>query len=293
MAPNVICNINTIREIVSEYKKQYKKIAFVPTMGNLHQGHLSLVEHAKSKAEIVIVSLFVNPMQFGPKEDFANYPRTLNEDLEKLKAINIEYVFVPEINEIYSKPLEVMTKIHVPWVSEQLCGSFRPGHFDGVATIVAKLFNIIQPDYAIFGKKDYQQLHLIKILVKDLNFPIEICSNETVREVDGLAMSSRNQYLTQNERVLAKEIYQTLQNMVFEINQSTFLTHKMLDDLTQNGIQYLRTFGFDVQYLEIRDAETLGAPSIETQHIVILIAAYLGKTRLIDNIEVHLKRALT
>lgn len=276
-----IQDIPTLRQQLKKVHDQ--KIVLVPTMGNLHQGHLELVTRAQSYSKQVIVSIFVNPLQFGPNEDFATYPRTLESDLAKLQALNVPFVFTPRIEDIYPQ-LDNHTQVAVPKISDDLCGIFRPHFFYGVATIVCKLFNIVQPDIAIFGEKDFQQLHIIKKMVQDLCLPIEIVAAPTVRESDGLAMSSRNQYLSNEFRVQANEIYQTLENI-----KSQLLTKQnSYAEIISNAISNLENKNFKVDYISIRDKNTLLPAQKEDAELVILIAAWLGSTRLIDNMTVKL-----
>ena len=254
--------------------------AFVPTMGNLHAGHLSLIDLAKRHGQPVVVSLFVNPLQFGPDEDFARYPRTRDADCEKLGAAGCDLVFAPDVSELYPVP-QTLT-IQPPAVfSDDLCGAFRPGHFSGVATVVLKLFNLIQPHVAVFGRKDYQQLLLIRELVRQFNLPITLVAGETLRESDGLAMSSRNGFLSASERIQAVALYRQLNEV------ATAICHGERDyaQLVLHATKYLKMAGWRVDYIAVRDADNLHAPQANTQRIVILGAAWLGKTRLIDNIE--------
>lgn len=254
-------------------------IAFVPTMGNLHEGHLQLVRTAKQYAKCVVVSIFVNPLQFGANEDLASYPRTLDEDCKKLAAIGVDVVFAPDETDIYPTP-QTMT-INPPPVANDLCGIARPGHFSGVATVVLKLFNIVRPQVAVFGKKDFQQLFIIRELVRQLNLPIDIIGVETQRDGDGLAMSSRNGYLSPAERLEASRLYRALL-MVVEAAKKQEQEYTAIE--AQTG-QYLTQLGWIVDYVSIRSADTLLPPQPADRHLVALVAARLGKTRLIDNIE--------
>lgn len=254
-------------------------IALVPTMGNLHEGHLSLVEAAKEKADVVVVSIFVNPMQFGPTEDLDSYPRTLEDDLAKLSASGCQYVFAPRAEVLYPKGLENHTFIEVPDVSRGLCGGQRPGHFQGVASVVAKLFNLVQPQVAVFGQKDYQQLAVIKKMVADLSYPIEIYGQPTYRAEDGLALSSRNGYLTAEERTQATAIYANLQSIADQLTQGS----NDYEQLINEAHEKLAASGLQPEYIEIRNLDLTPADS-ETNSWVILIAAKLGTTRLIDNL---------
>lgn len=252
-------------------------------MGNLHAGHLELVRQARSRAQRVVVSIFVNPMQFGANEDFDDYPRTLIHDQEKLQQEKIDLLYTPTVHEMYPRSLETSTRIEVPEVSEGLCNDFRPGHFTGVATVVARLFNLIQPDIAIFGEKDYQQLAVIRRMVEDLAWPIDVQGVATVREADGLAMSSRNQYLEHNERVIAPLLYQQISALAVQIrNGNTDFVQ-----LETQAMQQLNKAGFTPEYVCIRHADTLQSlPVGKPAAAVVLAAARLGETRLIDNIRV-------
>lgn len=265
-------------------RQQGQRIGLVPTMGNLHQGHLKLVEVAQTLCDIVIVSIFVNPMQFGPNEDFDDYPRTLEQDRKLLTQLNTDYLFVPKTQSIYPNGLKNQTTVHVYGVSEGLCGAGRPGHFDGVATVISKLFNLAQPDCAFFGEKDYQQVALIQQMTRDLCFPVEVVSVPTVREKDGLALSSRNQYLSPEERNLAPLFYATLQHVKGSISTNP-KTHAQT---LEQAIKYLSAQGLTPEYLEIRRASDLKMPLPEDTELVILGAVKMGKTRLIDNLRITL-----
>jgi pantoate--beta-alanine ligase len=273
--------IKTLREQLASIRNSGKRIALVPTMGNLHEGHLSLVKQAQEIADYIVVTIFVNPTQFVAGEDFDNYPRTLDEDLGFLEELDVDLVFVPDINEIYTSNLEVTAEVTVPELDSIYCGEYRPGHFKGVATIVTKLFNIVQPDVAIFGEKDYQQLLVIRALVNNLNLPIEIVGSATIREEDGLAMSSRNKYLTESERERAPLIYECLSNISEEIRNGS----KNFEKLEKKAIKALEKAGFKPEYLKICDAMTLKSP--KNQKLVVIVAAWLGKARLIDNVAVQ------
>jgi pantoate--beta-alanine ligase len=276
-----ITDIPALRNQVKHWKVQQQRLAFVPTMGNLHQGHLQLVEQARSCGDKVIVSVFVNPMQFPAGSDYEHYPRTLKEDAKRLALLGVDVLFAPKVKDIYPQDLEQTTKVAVPELSNILCGEYRPGHFVGVTTIVAKLFNIVQPDIAIFGEKDYQQLVIIKKMVADLGFPVEIRAGATVREADGLAMSSRNQYLTEKERKKAPYLFQTLLAAKQQINSGVDFAK-----IEANAMQALAHAGFEPDYVSIRNADTLASESGTGNSLVILAAAWLGKARLIDNITV-------
>ena len=270
-----------VRERVRRWRAGGARIAFVPTMGNLHSGHISLIEAARRGAARFVASIFVNPMQFGPNEDFAHYPRTASQDAEMLAAAGCDLMFMPDAQEIYPDGLERATRVEVPELSRILCGQFRPGHFEGVTTVVAKLFNIVAPDIAVFGEKDFQQLTIIRHMVADMCYPIEIVAAPTVREADGLAMSSRNQYLTAAERRIAPRLYVALQGAVGRLAAS-----KDYAAIERAGILELEAGGLQPEYFAIRAARTLGAPQDSAQERVVLAAARLGKARLIDNLKV-------
>lgn len=280
--------IASIREIRNTLKSQ-DQIAFVPTMGNLHDGHIKLVEIAKQHAKCVVVSIFVNPLQFGPQEDLANYPRTLEADCRKLQTAGADIVFTPSVEEMYpdatttAKGLNLgqTMKVTPPHIANELCGASRPGHFDGVATVVAKLFNIVQPNIAVFGKKDFQQLFIIRELVKQFNLPIEIIAGETVREPSGLAMSSRNDYLTDAQKAQAAQLYKMLESIVLRVRSGT----AELGLLADAASLALKELGWDVDYVSFRSQTTLMPATSEDQQLVVLAAAKLGTTRLIDNID--------
>lgn len=274
--------IPRLRGQVAEWRGAGERIGFVPTMGNLHQGHMQLVRHARSTAQRVVVSVFVNPMQFGPGEDFNSYPRTLEQDRDKLADESVDLLFAPGIEEIYPHGSRHTTRVEVPQVSEGLCADFRPGHFAGVATVVARLFNLVQPDVAVFGEKDFQQLAVIGRMVEDLGWPIEIAAVATVREPDGLAMSSRNQYLTAEERQRAPLLYRTLCEVAARLRSG----ESCFAELESDALQTLRGAGFEPEYVAIRDALTLQSPAGMDTPQVVLAAARLGRTRLIDNVRV-------
>ena len=272
---NTVCGL---REVIKAWKAAGETVAFVPTMGNLHAGHLQLVTRAKVSADRVVVSIFVNPTQFGVGEDFGAYPRTELEDQEKLLTEGADLLFLPSVADIYES--DVNTIITVADLSESYCGAFRPGHFSGVATVVCKLFNIVQPDVALFGLKDFQQLTIIKIMVRDLNIPIEIIGVDTVREPSGLAMSSRNGYLTEDEKRDASALYYILgvaRDAILSGNQS-------LADIEKKAMLSLQQVGFQPDYFAVCRASDLKKATIEDVDLVLLVAAKLGKTRLIDNI---------
>lgn len=275
---------HTIKDLKNELNPlRHQKIALVPTMGNLHDGHLSLVNLAKQHADIVVVSIFVNPTQFGADEDFASYPRTLDDDCQKLAKAGVALVFAPSVDEMYPVyPPNV--QILSGSISKILCGQTRPTHFDGVGLVVSKLFNIVHPDVAVFGKKDYQQLAIIAQLVQELNFEIDIIGDEIVRADDGLALSSRNQYLTEQERAIAPRLAQALQQLAGELQSASVAD---FDTMIQKTKDKLTCDGFTVDYLQVLNQQ-LQPASRHDKHLVILTACYLGKARLLDNLEITL-----
>jgi pantoate--beta-alanine ligase len=276
-------NISNLRDEIKDWRQQGLKIAFVPTMGNLHQGHIALIEKAKSVADKVVASIFVNPMQFGVNEDIDNYPRTMAADQEKLLAGGCDLLFIPTAAMIYPKGLDKQSYIEVPNVSAGYCGESRPGHFRGVATVVCKLFNIVQPDIACFGLKDYQQVQVIQTMVEDLSMPIEILPVETVREASGLALSSRNGYLSEQEKNIAPALNQNLQWLAQAIqSNSDFIA------LAKQAASNIDKAGMKTDYIHICHARTLQPASADDKDLVILAAAHCGKARLIDNLQVKL-----
>jgi len=256
------------------------RTAFVPTMGNLHAGHVSLVELAKQHGNPVVASIFVNPLQFGAGEDFERYPRTLAADCEKLAAAGCDLVFAPDVSELYPVP-QTFTVQPPDDLANDLCGEFRPGHFSGVATVVLKLFNLVQPRVAVFGKKDFQQLRVIQELVRQFNLPIDILAGDTLREADGLAMSSRNGYLGAPERLQAPQLQRELAAIVAAVQAG----ERDFEALCAAAVRHLKMAGWRVDYAALRDAATLQAPTPESTRLVVLGAAWLGKTRLIDNLD--------
>lgn len=279
--------VKTIRELraaVARARDEGKRIALVPTMGNLHAGHIALVEKARQRADFVVASIFVNPLQFGPNEDLDNYPRTLPADQEKLFGAGCNLLFTPSVEEMYPGGLLSQTQISVTGVSEGLCGDSRPGHFDGVATVVAKLFNIAQPDIALFGEKDYQQLAVIRAMVRDLNMPVQIFGEPTVRGADGLALSSRNGYLNEAQRAIAPALYRVLCDTATAIQSGGRDFPRLVDD----GLSALEQSGFRPDYLEIREAGSLRPATADDRQLVVLAAAFIGDTRLIDNLSVEI-----
>ncbi|WP_188639951.1 pantoate--beta-alanine ligase [Vreelandella lutescens] len=280
-------DINELRATLREHRLNGQRIALVPTMGNLHAGHLALVAEARQQADIVVSSLFVNPMQFGPGEDLDAYPRTFEADQTKLTEAGCHILFAPTVSALYPNGLTAQTRVHVPEVGEGLCGGSRPGHFDGVSTVVSMLFNLVQPDVACFGEKDYQQLAVIRKLVADLHMPIEIIGVPIVRADDGLALSSRNGYLSEQERATAPSLYTTLCTLRDALAQG-----ESAEQVLQRGKIALYDAGFTPDYLELRDTH-LGPVTDATRHAVLLAAAKLGPARLIDNLSVQLPCAAT
>ncbi|HEU4654794.1 MAG TPA: pantoate--beta-alanine ligase [Steroidobacteraceae bacterium] len=272
-----------LRSTVSQWRAANRRVAFVPTMGNLHAGHASLVRRARELAEVVVVSVFVNPLQFGPKEDFAAYPRTPDEDRALLQSLDVDLLFTPEVADIYPLGQQSSVRVHVPGLEDILCGAFRPGHFMGVATVVTKLLNLVSPDVAIFGEKDFQQLMIIRRAANDLCMPIEIVGVPTTREADGLAMSSRNRYLTAEQRALAPRIFAELERTRQEIERG----NRNYAELEWSGMQALNAAGFRTDYFAVRDAETLDPPNDTNKNLVVLTAARIGRARLIDNVRVR------
>ncbi|HSX70076.1 MAG TPA: pantoate--beta-alanine ligase [Pseudomonas sp.] len=281
---NSVKTVRELRAAVARARGEGKRIAFVPTMGNLHEGHVALVEKAGQRADFVVASIFVNPLQFGPNEDLAKYPRTLAADQDKLVAAGCHLLFHPDVDEMYPHGQAGQTRVGVPGVSEGLCGASRPGHFEGVATVVTKLFNMVQPDLAVFGEKDFQQLAVIRTLVRDLNMPIQIVGEPTVRAEDGLALSSRNGYLNTEQRAQAPALYRTLNELAEAIRGG----NRDFAALVANGTASLAAAGFRPDYLEIREASSLRLAQADDRQLVILGAAFMGNTRLIDNLAFEL-----
>jgi len=275
-----IAELEPLRSTIAAWRRLGERIAFVPTMGNLHAGHLDLVAEARRRADRCVVSIFVNPMQFGAGEDLDAYPRTLREDTEKLVQAGVDLLFAPTVKTVYPTGVDHQTRVEVPGISDILCGASRPGHFVGVATIVCKLFNMVQADLAVFGEKDFQQLMVIRRMVADLAIPVEIVGKATVREADGLAMSSRNGYLTPDQRRIAPLLNQTLAatSALLKCGERDYAR---LEEAAKDSLQ---TAGFRPDYYAIRSALDLGAPSDRQAPLVVLAAAYLGTTRLIDNL---------
>ncbi|HEI6845830.1 TPA: pantoate--beta-alanine ligase [Yersinia enterocolitica] len=281
----IIETLPLLRQQIRRWRQEGKRVALVPTMGNLHEGHMTLVEDAKTRADVVVVSIFVNPLQFERPDDLARYPRTLQEDCEKLTRRGVDLVFAPAAADVYPAGLEAQTYVDVPALSTILEGASRPGHFRGVSTIVSKLFNLVQPDVACFGEKDYQQLALIRKMVADMGYDINIVGVPIVRAKDGLALSSRNGYLSAEERKIAPQLYKIMQMLA----EKLALGERQIDDLLADTAEQLRDAGFTPDELFIRDAQTLQPLTVDSKQAVILMAAWLGKARLIDNQQVDLR----
>lgn len=277
---NTVKTVRELRAAVARARSEGKRIGLVPTMGNLHSGHEALVVKAAQRADFVVATIFVNPLQFGPSEDLASYPRTLAADQEKLLQAGCHLLFAPSVEEMYPHGMDDQTRVSVPHLSEGLCGASRPGHFEGVATVVSKLFNMVQPDLAIFGQKDFQQLAVIRALVRDLNMPIQIIGEPTVRAADGLALSSRNIYLTEAQRAAAPALYRAISQIAEGIQNG----ERDFSRLLSVGLDQITAAGFRPDYLEIRDATTLRTATPDDHDLVILAAAFQGTTRLIDNL---------
>ncbi|MFF7710500.1 pantoate--beta-alanine ligase [Pseudomonas sp. NPDC007930] len=273
-------NVAALRAAVTQARAEGKRIGLVPTMGNLHAGHIALVHTARQHAAFVVASVFVNPLQFGPNEDLDKYPRTLAADQAQLEAAGCDLLFAPTVSEMYPDGTAVQTRVSVPELAKELCGASRPGHFDGMATVVNKLFNMAQPDVAVFGQKDYQQLAVIRAMVRDLNMPIEIIGEPTVRADDGLALSSRNGYLDATQRALAPLLQRTLQAMAEAIQGG----ERHYEALMTRHRQVIAGSGLRLDYLDIREASSLRPAHANDEQLVILVAAYAGNTRLIDNL---------
>ncbi|HDQ0742528.1 TPA: pantoate--beta-alanine ligase [Escherichia coli] len=280
----IIETLPLLRQQIRRLRMEGKRVALVPTMGNLHDGHMKLVDEAKARADVVVVSIFVNPMQFDRPEDLARYPRTLQEDCEKLNKRKVDLVFAPSVKEIYPNGTETHTYVDVPGLSTMLEGANRPGHFRGVSTIVSKLFNLVQPDIACFGEKDFQQLALIRKMVADMGFDIEIVGVPIMRAKDGLALSSRNGYLTAEQRKIAPGLYKVLSSIADKLQAG----ERDLDEIIAIAGQELNEKGFRADDIQIRDADTLLEVSETSKRAVILVAAWLGDARLIDNKMVEL-----
>ncbi|MDG1750125.1 MAG: pantoate--beta-alanine ligase [Thalassotalea sp.] len=280
-----VSEISELRQIIKTWHQQGLTVAFVPTMGNLHDGHISLVTEAHKHADKVVSSIFVNPMQFGANEDIDNYPRTMEADQNKLIAANTDLLFTPTPEIIYPKGLDKQSYVEVPNVSEGYCGESRPGHFRGVATVVCKLFNLVQPDVACFGLKDYQQVQVIQTMVEDLSMPIKIVPVETMRETSGLALSSRNGYLTEEELKVAPALSQNIQWLAEQVQQNNDFI-----GLAKKAASFIDNAGLKTDYIHICHARTLQPASEDDHELVILAAAHCGKARLIDNLQVTLHK---
>ena len=276
----VITTRDELQEYLDEWRHNNEHVALVATMGNLHEGHIRLVNLAREHAERVVVTIYVNPTQFGPNEDFAEYPRTLERDTRRLKKVSADVLFIPADETVYPFGHDCATVVAVPGLTENFCGASRPGHFDGVTTVVARLFALVQPDVAVFGQKDYQQQLVIRYMTEDLNLPIRIITAETMREDDGLAMSSRNQYLTDAERAIAPELHRTLDRIGLELQSGK----RDFEGLEKQAIAELEGAGFEIDYVAVRRAENLAIPDRDCDELVILAAVHLGKARLIDNV---------
>ena len=275
-----IIDKHELREQLDAWRREREHIAIVPTMGNLHAGHISLVEAAREQAVHVVVTVFVNPTQFGEGEDFDGYPRTIDKDTRRLEKTPADVLFAPSVETMYPFGIDNATRVVVPGLTEQLCGSFRPGHFDGVTTVVARLFALVQPDVAVFGQKDYQQQLVIRRMVEDLNLPIEILTVPTVREPDGLAMSSRNAYLNEEERKAAPALYRCLRDVEARLVGGD----RDYASLEKAATESMSRAGFSPEYVAIRSADNLGDPTPECRRYVVLAAGHLGTARLIDNL---------
>lgn len=282
----IIETLPLLRQQIRRWRQEGKRIALVPTMGNLHDGHMKLVETAKASADVVVTSIFVNPMQFDRPDDLARYPRTLQEDCEKLNRRGVDVVFAPTAHEVYPHGMEDQTFVEVPVLSNILEGVSRPGHFRGVATVVSKLFNLVQPDVACFGEKDFQQLALIRKMVADMGYDIDIIGVPTLRAKDGLALSSRNGYLTSDQRKIAPGLHKVMQSVAQKLADG----ERDTDELLAIAEQALNEKGFRADDLQIRDADTLQPLSATSARAVVLVAAWLGQARLIDNVQVTLTR---
>jgi pantoate--beta-alanine ligase len=277
-------SVSELHQYVQHWKDHGQSIAFIPTMGNLHAGHMSLIEKGQSLSDRSICSIFVNPMQFGPNEDFNHYPRTLDGDIKQLEASGCDLVYLPTASELYPAGLDKISQVQVTGLADNYEGAHRPGHFSGVATVVLKLFNIVKPDVSVFGKKDYQQYRVISKMVEDFDLDVQIIGQETTREASGLATSSRNQYLDDKQTQQAAGIYQLLRQTAQQISEGEY-DYKALE---QRAIASLNEAGFKTEYFCICNAETLLAATSEDRDLVILVTAALGSTRLLDNIEISL-----
>ncbi|MDJ0939754.1 MAG: pantoate--beta-alanine ligase [Woeseiaceae bacterium] len=278
----IIKDKEELLEQLAAWRHAKDHVALVATMGNLHAGHVKLVELAREHAERVVVSVYVNPTQFGADEDFDEYPRTLERDTRRLKQVSADVLFVPDDETVYPFGHDCATVVSVPGLTENFCGASRPGHFDGVTTVVARLFALVQPDVAIFGQKDYQQQLVIRYMAEDLNLPIRIITAETVREKDGLAMSSRNQYLTEEERAIAPTLHAVLDRAGQKLQSGS----REFSDIEKEAVAELEAAGFEIDYVAVRRAQNLAVPDRDCDELVVLAAVNLGKARLIDNVVV-------
>ncbi len=277
-------SVNEIQQYVQHWREHGQSIAFIPTMGNLHAGHISLIEKGQSLCDRTICSIFVNPMQFGPNEDWDHYPRTIDADIEKLEAIGCDLAYMPAASELYPDGLDKISHVEVTDLTDNYEGAHRPGHFTGVATVVLKLFNIVKPDVSVFGKKDYQQYRVIRKMVEDFNLDVRIVGQETTREASGLATSSRNQYLDEAQKEQASLIYRTLRDSARQIDEG----ERDFESLQQRAVAKLDAAGFKTDYFAVCSAETLQPATPEDRDLVILVTAAMGPTRLLDNIEISL-----
>ena len=278
----VVDSKQELAEHIAEWRHNEEHVALVPTMGSLHAGHLALVELAREHAERVVVSIFVNPTQFAEGEDFDKYPRSLERDTLWLKTTAADMIFAPDVSTVYPFGIENATIVCVPGLTENFCGASRPGHFDGVTTVVARLFALVQPDVAVFGQKDYQQQLVIRRMVEDMNLPVSIITSETIREDDGLALSSRNAYLDEEQRATAPALYEELSSVGHELQNG----RRNFSELESAAQQRLVDVGFDVEYFAIRRALNLEIPDRDCDDLVVIAAARLGEARLIDNVVV-------
>lgn len=283
---DIIERVDTMRARVRGWRTAGERVGLVPTMGNLHEGHFALARRARREADKVVASVFVNPLQFGAGEDFERYPRTLEDDAARLRELGVDTVFAPPVSEVYPDGAAVLTRVCVRELSGVLCGAFRPGHFEGVATVVALLFNLVQPDLAVFGEKDYQQLVVIRRMVRDLHMPVEVLGEPTVRERSGLALSSRNQYLSAPQRAIAPRLNQSLRAAARRLEAGD----GDIAAIEAEGLRELKGAGFRPDYFAVRDAKTLQPPAPATEDLVVLAAAWLGPARLIDNCRVQKPR---
>lgn len=287
----IVTSVTVLREEIARLRASGQRIAFVPTMGNLHAGHRRLMDEARRHADAVVASIYVNPLQFGPSEDYAAYPRTPEQDQALLAAAGVDLLFHPDDAAIYPRGREASTQVEVPSVSAMLCGAARPGHFRGVATVVNRLLHLVTPEVALFGKKDYQQLLVIRLMASDFGLPVAIVGVDTVRDHDGLALSSRNSYLTPEQRRVAPRLYATLQALAGQIQQTSDLPAAHLAQFEAQAAARLAEGGFRPDYVSVRRQEDLAAPQPADRRLVLLAAAWLGRARLIDNLELELKAA--